>query len=218
MFRQGRGLSVSRRAALVTAAGGVSLAIGNGGFGRANAQTVNQTTTYLLFQAGVNIQIVTQLLSAVTQAQTNEVYLAISTLGGEVAAGITAYNFLRGLPKQLTTHNIGNIDSIGNAIFLAGEKRFASAHATFMFHGVGRPVVQNTTLSTNGLVELLNANRADEKRIGDIIKGRTKLTLDQVTKFFQEAKTMDAAEALDVGIIDKVAEIQMPAGAHIVIQ
>jgi ATP-dependent protease ClpP protease subunit len=36
-------------------------------------------------------------------------------------------------------HNIGNVDSIGNAIFLAADAndRFVCPHSTFMFHGVG---------------------------------------------------------------------------------
>jgi hypothetical protein len=51
--------------------------------------------------------------------------------------GMTVYNVLRGLPCDLTIHNIGNVDSIGNAIFLAGKHRYACKNSTFMFHGVG---------------------------------------------------------------------------------
>ena len=51
--------------------------------------------------------------------------------------GMNLYNVLRGLPRDLTIHNVGNVGSIGNAIFLAGSKRYACAHSTFMFHGVG---------------------------------------------------------------------------------
>ena len=51
--------------------------------------------------------------------------------------GITLYNFLRGVSFQLNNHNIGNVDSIGDAIFLGGAERYACAHSTFMFHGVG---------------------------------------------------------------------------------
>jgi hypothetical protein len=37
---------------------------------------------------------------------------------------------------QLVTHNVGNVDSIGTVIYLAGEERFACPQATFMLHGV----------------------------------------------------------------------------------
>ena len=45
--------------------------------------------------------------------------------------GMNLYNFLRGLPIRLTTHNVGNVDSIGNAVFLAGEHRYACPHSPF---------------------------------------------------------------------------------------
>ncbi len=35
--------------------------------------------------------------------------------------GLNIYNVLRGFPITLTTHNVGHVDSIGNAIFLAGQ-------------------------------------------------------------------------------------------------
>lgn len=50
--------------------------------------------------------------------------------------GMNLYNILRAMPFKLVTHNVGNVDSIDNAVFLAGEERYASPHSTFMFHGV----------------------------------------------------------------------------------
>jgi hypothetical protein len=61
----------------------------------------------------------------------------LSTQGGSVMHGMNLYNLLRALPIELTIHNVGNVDSIGNVVFFAGSKRFAYAHSTFMFHGVG---------------------------------------------------------------------------------
>jgi ATP-dependent protease ClpP protease subunit len=47
--------------------------------------------------------------------------------------GLNIYNVLIGLPFELITHNVGNVDSIGNAIFLAGSKRYAchTPHSCF---------------------------------------------------------------------------------------
>jgi len=181
------------------------------------AQANSKPTTYVVFQAGVNMQTINQLLRAMVQIQTDEVCLIISTSGGEVQAGILGYNFLRSLAKRLTTHNISNIDSIGNALFLAGEQRFASAHATFMFHGVGNQVQSGTVLSANNLSEFLGAMRADEKRIGNIIRERTKLTSEEISKFFQEAKTMDATEAMNEGLVSGIAELRVPVGASTIV-
>jgi ATP-dependent protease ClpP protease subunit len=56
---------------------------------------------------------------------------------GRVMNGINIYNVLRGLPAKVVFHNVGNVDSIGNVLFLAGDERYACPHSTFMFHGVG---------------------------------------------------------------------------------
>src|SRR3546814_4408950 len=53
----------------------------------------------------------------------NELYFLFSTPGGSVMHGMNIYNVLRALPARLVFHNVGNVDSIGNAIFLAGDIR-----------------------------------------------------------------------------------------------
>jgi ATP-dependent protease ClpP protease subunit len=70
-------------------------------------------------------------------ALVKQVYLLLSTPGGNTREGLNLYNTFKGMPFELTTHNVGNVDSIGNAVFLAGSKRYATSSATFMFHGVG---------------------------------------------------------------------------------
>ena len=211
---QERDVRLSRRGAL---AGGLALAAGGGVLGTtANAQAAADVT-YVIFQASINTQTTVQLMAKINQIQSREIYLAMSTPGGEVVAGITAYNLLRALPKKLTTHNIGNVDLIGSMIFLAGEQRMANAHSTFLLHGITRQVSQNTALTTNLLNEFLDGNRADEKRIAAIINERTNLSLEQIARFFREGKTDDAPAALADGIIQQIAELRIPAGAPTVV-
>lgn len=93
-------------------------------------------TVYVSFSAEINAnttESLIALLSDLSNKGTQRVYLMLSTPGGSVMHGITLYNVLRAFPFRLTTHNVGNVDSIGNAIFLAGEERLASPHSTFMF-------------------------------------------------------------------------------------
>lgn len=56
--------------------------------------------------------------------------LNIATMGGECSYGFTLYNYLRGLPVPLHTHNLGTVESMGNILFLAGEHRTACAAAS----------------------------------------------------------------------------------------
>ena len=97
--------------------------------------------------------------------------------------GLTVYNMLRGMPFELTTHNIGSVNSIGNVIFLAGEKRYACKNSTFMFHGVGFDV-QNMRLEEKILRERLDSLTADQKKIASVIAERTRLTDEEIGKLF----------------------------------
>lgn len=144
------------------------------------------------------------------------VHLLLSTPGGGTMQGLNLYNMLRAAPFELRTYNAGSVNSIGNVIFLAGEKRFAATHSTFMFHGVGLSVNQAARLEEKNLREHLNAILNDQKRIGGIIAERTSLSDAEVEQLFREAKTKDANEALQSGIIHEIKDIQIPAGSTVV--
>jgi ATP-dependent protease ClpP protease subunit len=81
-------------------------------------------TTYISFSAEINVN-TTENLIAVLAQQANQgvdhVYLMLSTPGGAVMNGLNLYNVMRAMPFKITTHNVGNVDSIGNAVFLAGN-------------------------------------------------------------------------------------------------
>jgi ATP-dependent Clp protease, protease subunit len=208
--------SFSRRGALLTLATGMFSAAGRAEE-RIEPQPTDGSRTYVIFQGGINPQTINQLFSRITQISTAEIYLAISSNGGEVMPGIAGYNFLKSLPRTIVTHNIGNVDSIANAVFLAGARRFAAAHSTFTFHGISRNVGQNATLSTSILQEYLQGNLADERKISDIIKERTKLPAERVDAFFHEGRTLSASEALEGGIVESIAELSIPKGAPVVV-
>ena len=134
---------------------------------------------------------------------------------GNVAQGITLYNFLRAVPFKLIVHNIGNVDSIGNAIFLAADTRYACAQSTFMFHGVGfdRPAAR---YEEKVLREMLDGLVADQQRIGNIIAVRTGITQDEAEGLFREAQTKTVEFARERRIIQEVRELKIPSGAPII--
>lgn len=173
---------------------------------------------YVNFQAPINMATTQQLMATCTQLTGQgfkEIYLLLSTPGGQVMAGLTAYNVLRGLPAKILTHNVGNIDSIGNAIFLAGEERIACPHSTFMFHGAGADV-QNARMEEKNLREMLDSILADQVRIGTIIQERTTIDADEARELFREARTKDANFALAKGIVTKIEDVKIAPGAPIV--
>ncbi len=129
--------------------------------------------------------------------------------------GMNLSNVIRAMPFNLTTHNVGNVDSIGNVIFLAGQKRYASPHSTFMFHGVGFDSQATERFEEKVLRERLDSVQADQRRIGSIIVERTRLQQSAVKKLFLEAQTKDAAYAISCGIVDEIRDVKIPPGSPI---
>ena len=143
-------------------------------------------------------------------------HLLISTPGGQVREGMVLYNILRGLPLQLTTHNVGNVDSVGNVIFLAGTKRYACSNATFMFHGVGVGIDKPSRWEQKDLREKLGMIEADTARIADVIRERASFpNPDEVRELFLEARTEGVDYAKSKGIIHDIRDVSIPPGCPV---
>lgn len=175
---------------------------------------------HVSFSAEINPNTTENLIATMANLanlEVQEVCLLFSTPGGAVMCGMNLYNVLSGLPFKLTVHNAGNVDSIGNAIFLAGKQRFAAPQATFMFHGVGfNSQGQPQRFEEKGLREMLGGILSDQKRIGDIVAQHTKLTEAEIEELFREAQTKDATYALDKGLIHEIRSVEVAPGVPII--
>jgi ATP-dependent protease ClpP protease subunit len=109
----------------------------------------------------------------------------------------------------------GNVDSIGNAIFLAGDERYACPHSTFMFHGVGFDCQAGVRIEQKNAQEMLNGILADQKRIADILVERTSIQARQAANLFKEARTKDSAYAAANRIVSDIRDVNIPAGSPI---
>jgi ATP-dependent protease ClpP protease subunit len=174
---------------------------------------------YVSFSAEISPHTTESLIAVMancTNQRVSTVHLLFSTPGGNVMNGMNLYNILRALPFELITHNVGNVDSIGNAVFLAGARRFACPHSTFMFHGVGFDVVNPIRFEEKLLRERLTGIASDQRRIGAILAERTNLSQEVIEGLFLEAQTKDAAFAASTGIVHEVKNVQIPPGSNVV--
>lgn len=183
------------------------------------AGAAQPAVVYVSFSAEINANTTESLIATLaTLAGQNvgEVQLLLSTPGGTVMNGINLYNVLRAMPFRLVTHNVGNVDSIGNAVFLAGEHRLACPHSTFMFHGVGFDGLPGQRFEEKVLRERLNGVLADQNRIATIIEERTSLDAKKIKPLFREAQTKDAAYAVGAGIVHEIKDVSIPPGAPVI--
>lgn len=173
---------------------------------------------YLIFTAPIEQASMNGLVQHLIDLQLSggtSLTIGISSQGGNVVCGITMYNAIRASPLHVRIHNIGNIDSIANAVFLAGEERFANESATFMFHGVGFEGNPNERLEEKNLMEKLDVVHAEHTRISQIIATRSGLDVAVCLELFKEQKTRDANWAAANGMVHSVTDFKIPAGASI---
>ncbi|MBN1862340.1 MAG: ATP-dependent Clp protease proteolytic subunit [Dehalococcoidales bacterium] len=179
----------------------------------------NSPLVYVSFSAEINQNTTESLISVLancSNSKVQQVYLLLSTPGGSVMNGLNLYNVLKGMPFELIIHNVGSVNSIGNTVFLSGEKRYATATATFMFHGVGFNTNQNQRFEEKALREHLARIMGEQKIIGQIIIKHTNLSEKEVAQLFREAQTKDADFAISKGIIHEIKEVNIQPGCPVI--
>ena len=166
------------------------------------------------FNSQVNPATASPLMGVLAKAVTDghdEIHLLLNTPGGTVGDGIAIYNFIRALHPQVITYNIGSVNSIGNVVYQAGNRRIASPVSSFMFHGVGFDI-KSSRFELKQLRERTDAIQNDQTMIADIMVRHTSLDTDAINKLFLEMAFLRAQEALDRGIADEVRDIHLPPG------
>jgi len=151
--------------------------------------------------------------NVVAQQKPDKLYFLFSSPGGEVNSGIVLYNYLCALPVEIIMHNTGAVDSIGNVIFSAGKKRYASPHSSFLFHGITSEFKQGSRLSITQLNEIKSSLEADQKKIAGILQANSKLTEEEILHFFREGEAKDAEFAKAKGIVDDIIKPIIPKDA-----
>ena len=176
-------------------------------------------SAYIKFFAGVDQASVKALMSAVEQklAQgATEIVVLISSSGGDIFHGLSAYNFLKGIPAQVVTHNFGSVDSISVVLFCAGERRFSVPHARFLLHVVHTTFPQAARLEEQQLEERLKSLKIDTENIAGVIAATSGRPEEKVTQDMLNRITLNPEQAVEYGLVHEIKEQLLPAGAELV--
>jgi ATP-dependent protease ClpP protease subunit len=176
-------------------------------------------TTYVKFYSPVNESSISSLMQAVDQrlsAGMRELILLISTSGGSVFHGLTAYNYLKGLPIQVTTHNFGSVDSIGVAMYCGGRRRISVPQARFLMHPVSMNFSQGASYEEPKLVELVKSLRVDMENCAKVVAANTGKTPRQVMRAMISRTTLDPDTGLTWGLVHEVRQELFPIGAEVI--
>jgi len=158
------------------------------------------------------------LMNAIDQKMkqgVSQFIILISSPGGSVIHGLSAYNYLKGLPVTITTHNFGSVDSIGVVLFCGGSKRLSVPQARFLLHGVSAGF-RNERLEEKQLEERLKGLKIDIENIAKVIAANTGKTVEDVTQAILERTILNPDEAKAWGLVHEIKSELFEAGAEVI--
>lgn len=175
-------------------------------------------TAYIRLFAKINSNSINTLMSVVDQKRREGVekfVILISSLGGSVFYGLSAYNFLTGLPVEIITHNFGTVDSIAGVLFCAGSKRYCVPHARFVMHGVTWSYSEPVTLSAFQIEESLKQIRIDTENMARVLAKTTNKSVKEIMETMQKSATLSPEEAKTFGLIHEIKTPLIEQGADL---
>ena len=152
---------------------------------------------------GMAASIIAQLLHLESQGD-EDIYLYINSPGGSVSAGMAIYDTMQHIVPDVVTVCTGMAASMGAVILSGGTKgkRAILPHSEVMIH---QP---SSGVSGQATDILLVANHIEKTRavLNQVLSENCEKELEQVTKDTERDYWMNAKEALEYGIVDKILE------------
>lgn len=128
------------------------------------------------------------------------IHLRINSYGGELMAGISTVDTIRGLKSKVWTYVEGNAASAATLISVAGSRRFIGKHSLMLIHQL--------SAFASGTYEQLKDEHENNKRLMDIIKSiykqYTKFPMKELEAILKRDIWLDSSECLKYGLVDEV--------------
>lgn len=148
--------------------------------------------------------VVAQLLFLEAEDPDKDIQLYINSPGGSVTSGLAIYDTMQYVKCDVVTICVGQAASMAAVLLASGTKgkRFALPNARIMLHqplGGAEGPVKDIEIITKELLRIKNL-------INKILSERTGQPIERIERDTDRDFFMDAYEALQYGLIDRVIE------------
>ncbi|KXG87661.1 ATP-dependent Clp endopeptidase proteolytic subunit ClpP [Agrobacterium bohemicum] len=143
-----------------------------------------------------------QLLFLESENPKKEIALYINSPGGVVTAGMAIYDTMQFIRPAVSTLCVGQAASMGSLLLAAGEKgmRFCTPNARIMVHqpsGGFQGQASDIERHARDIIKM-------KRRLNEVYVKHTGRTLDEVENTLDRDHFMDADEAKNWGVVDKI--------------
>lgn len=146
--------------------------------------------------------VVAQLLFLESEDPDKDIYLYINSPGGSITSGMAIYDTMQYIKPDVSTICIGMAASMGAFLLAAGAKgkRFALPNSEIMIH---QPLGGFQGQATDIDIHAKRILRMKDT-LNQILSERTGQPLDKIKRDVERDYFMEAQEAMEYGLIDKV--------------
>lgn len=146
--------------------------------------------------------VVSQLLFLEARDPEKDIQLYINSPGGSITSGFAIYDTMNYIKCDVSTICVGMAASMGAFLLSAGTKgkRIALKNSTVMIHqplGGFKGQATDIKIHSDWIIKL-------KQRLNDMMAKATGQTLEKIEKDTERDNFMNAQEALEYGIIDRV--------------
>lgn len=148
--------------------------------------------------------IVAQLLFLESENPSKDISMYINSPGGVVTAGMAIHDTMQYIRPRVSTVCVGQAASMGSFLLAAGEPgmRIALPNARIMVHqpsGGARGMASDIEIQAREILRI-------RRRMNDLYVKYTGKSLDEIEKAMDRDTFLEAEEAREFGIVDKVFE------------
>ena len=134
----------------------------------------------------------------------DDISIYINSPGGSVSSGLAIYDTMQFISSDVSTICVGMAASMGAFLLSSGAigKRFALPNSDIMIHqplGGAEGQASDIKITSDHIVSL-------RKRLNKILAKNTKQTLRKIEKDTERDYYLDAREALEYGLVDKIIQ------------
>ena len=146
--------------------------------------------------------VVAQMLFLEAEDPDKDISLYINSPGGSITSGMAIYDTMQFIKPDVSTICVGMAASMGAFLLAAGAKgkRYALPNAEIMIHqplGGTQGQAEDIRIHADRIIKI-------REKLNAILSERTGQSLEKVSKDTDRDNFMDASQALEYGIIDKV--------------
>jgi ATP-dependent protease ClpP protease subunit len=142
-----------------------------------------------------------------------KITILISSNGGDPSSAFTAYNYLRGVSAEITTFNVGNVDSAAATMYCAGHNRYALPGTRFLLHGNASVISGNTMMDEAALQANLQILKNLNEMTASVIANTTKKKQSDVQNILHGQLIMTPEDAKAFGLVQDIRTEFMEPGA-----